>query len=322
MRIIEILEANNNRRNKMLYFRQTIDSILQKIAGKTIVVFDTETTGLSVKLPWVQVTEIAAVAFDADTGKQLGKFHRKIHLTDVTKQEIQRQRKNIKEPSAPDAKDGDRGSLEGPRGANIDDLLAMTKYAEQNTEFGEIKQIYTDWIRWLNQFNEPVMLGQNAAFDMGQMFAPLKKLGLPRPKIGEVLDTMIVARTWIYPLLKAAEEAGDLESAEKAAGFTDPKSGKLTFRLGTLGKVFNVPAEHWHSGISDALQTYGIFNKMIQFLKSAKAAGYEDSDAFKKLHAKMSGQAFTYGKRPAFQSTIDSDTAKGIKARGKPRIDL
>ena len=322
MKIIELLEANNNRRNKMLYFRQTIDSILQKIAGKTIVVFDTETTGLSVKLPWVQVTEIAAVAFDADTGKQLSKFHRKINLTDVTNQEIQRQRKNVKEPSAPGSKDGDRGSLEGPRGANIDDLLKMTKYTDQNTEFGDIKQIYIDWITWLNQFDGPVMLGQNAAFDMGQMFAPLKKLGLPRPKIGEVLDTMIMARTWIYPLLKAAEEAGDLESAEKAAGFTDPKSGKLTFRLGTLGKVFDVPAEHWHSGISDALQTYGIFNKMIQFLKSAKTAGYEDSAAFKKLHAKMSGQAFSYGKRPAFQSTVDSDTAKGIAARGKPRVDV
>ena len=66
MKILDLLEGDNTRRNKMLYFRQTIDSILDKIKGKTIIVFDTETTGLSVKLPWVQVTEIAAIAFDAD----------------------------------------------------------------------------------------------------------------------------------------------------------------------------------------------------------------------------------------------------------------
>jgi len=315
MRIHELIETRDSRRtNKMLYFRQTVDSILKKIEGKTIVVFDTETSGLSALLPWVQVTEIAAIAIDADTGKQIDKFHQKINLTPETKDEIKRQKRN--------QKPNDSGSLEGPRGANIPTLFKMSKYGEKNTTFKDIKDVYTDWVAWLGKFDHPVMVGQNAGFDMGHMFSPLKKLGLPRPNIGEVLDTMTMARTWIYPLLKAAAEAGDETSTKMLSGFDVTKNGKISqsFTLGKLGQVFDVPAEHWHSGISDVLQTYGIFNKMIQFLKQAKEEGHDESDLFKQWHIKMSGIAFKYGKRPAFSSTVKKDTETGIKARGAPRV--
>lgn len=77
--------------------------------------------------------------------------------------------------------------------------------------------------------------------------------------------------------------------------------------------MFNVPTQQWHSGINDALQTYGIFNKMIQLLKDAKERKYSDTDIFKLWHAKMSGETFKYGKRPAFQSTIRSDTKKAFR---------
>jgi DNA polymerase III alpha subunit (gram-positive type) len=315
MRLCEITESSDSRKtNKMLYFRQTVDSIIDKIKGKTIVVFDTETSGLSALLPWVQVTEIAAIAIDADSGRVIDKFHRKINLTPETKAEISKQKKNIK--------DGDRGSLENPKGMNIPDLFKMSKYGEKNTQFKDIKEVYSEWLDFLSQFDHPVMLGQNAAFDMGHMFAPLKKLGLPRPQIGEVMDTMIMARTWIYPLLKAAADAGGEASADMLSKFDTVRNGKTSqsFTLGKLGQAFDVSGEHWHSGISDAMQTYGIFNKMIQFLKTAKEQGHEDSDVFKQWHAKMSGTAFNYGKRPAFGSTVKSDTKKGIQARGRARI--
>lgn len=316
MKIHELLEAKDNTlRNKMIFFRQTIDSILNKIMGKTIIVFDTETSGLSVHLPWVQVTEIAAVAFEADTGKQLGIFHKKINLKPETKAEIKKQLKNLS--------DTDRGSLEGPKGANIPDLFRMSRYGDKNTDRTNIEQVYREFVEFVNKFDSPILIGQNVGFDMGQMFAPLKKLNIPRPQHGEVLDTMILARTWIYPLLKAAVAAGDVQAQQMLQGFESvTKDGKtrLSFSLGNLGKVFNVSAKHWHSGISDAMQTYEIFRKMIQYLKQAKANNLESSDEFKKHHGEMSFKAFSYGKRPAFGSTIDSDTKRGIAARGRPRI--
>jgi len=324
MNILELLEArNNSKRNKMLYFRQTVDSILEKVEGKILVVFDTETSGLSVHLPWVQVTEIAAVAFDMNTGQEIDRFHSKIRLTPATRAEIAKQERNQRPNSTPDVKDGDRGSLEGPKGMAIRDLFKMSGYGDPNAPFGEIRQVYTDWVNWLNKFNGPILLGQNVGFDMGHMFAPLAKLGIKRPNIGEVLDTMTLARTWIYPLLKSAGAAGDQVSAQMAAGFEVPQARggtRLSFTLGKLGDVFGVAAGHWHSGISDAMQTYEIFSKMLEVLRQSKEHGHDQSDTFKNWHTKMSGQAFTYGKRPAFQSTIDSDTKKGIKARRAPRL--
>lgn len=314
MLIREICEArDNNRRNKLIYFRQTIDSILNKFQGKTIIVFDTETSGLSVKLPWVQVTEIAAIAFDADTGRKLGDYHRKINLTSATRAEIGVQKRNIG-PS-------DRGSLEGPKGLNIPDLFKMSRYGDDDAPRGNIRDVYQGFVDFINQYDNPILLGQNAGFDMGQMFAPLKKLGIERPRFSEVLDTMVLGRTWIYPLLKAGEAAGDNEAAEIAKKFEITKNGKVsqTFSLAALGRAFDVDAKHWHSGISDAMQTYFIFVKMMEYLRYAKTKGYDTSDEFKKQHASMSGKAFSYGKRPAFQSTVDSDTAKGIKARGHAR---
>lgn len=316
MLICELLEARDNRkRNKLLYFRQTIDSILSKVKDKTIIVFDTETSGLSVHLPWVQVTEIAAIAFEADTGKELDMYHRKVKLTPQTRGEIGVQKRNI----GPN----DRGSLEGPKGANIPDLFRMSRYGDQDAPREEIRKVYQGFADFINQFEDPVLLGQNVGFDMGQMFAPMKRLGVQRPKFGEVLDTMTLARTWIYPLLKAGEAVGDTKAAQMLQGFnTINKKGNVSqsFSLKNLGKVFGVGAKHWHSGASDALQTYGIFVEMLEYLKYAKKAGYDVSDEFRKQHATMSGKAFSYGKRPAFGSTIDSDTAKGIAARGRARI--
>jgi len=323
MLISELLsERDTRKRNKMLFFRQTVDTIINKVAGKTIVVFDTETTGLSVKLPWTQITEIAAVAFDADTGNEIGKFHYKVKLTPETRQEIKNQQRNSRPESEPGKGDGDKGSLEGPKALSLPDIFKMTQYGQANAPYRELREVYVKWVEWLNKFNNPVMLAQNAGFDMGHMFAPLAKLGIKRPKIGEVIDTLTLARTWIYPLLKAAGEAGDEASLEMTKNFeTTTKYGKVgqSFTLGRLGKAFDVEPDHWHSGISDALQTWKIFNKMINFLKHAQEQGYDSSDVFKKWHKTMSMKAFYYGKQPSHQDTVDSQTAKGIKQRGKPR---
>lgn len=312
MKLLDLFEVDTRRRNKLLFFRQTIDSLLKKIQGKTIVVFDTETSGLSVLLPWVQVTEIAAVAIDGDTGKELGKFHRKIRLTPQTRDEITRER-------SVSTKD-DSGAREGPKAPSIQRLFKMSRYGDKNAQFSEIKRVYQDWVDWLNQFDKPVMVAQNAAFDMTHMFAPLKKFGIARPNIGEVIDTMVLARTWIYPLLKAAAQAGDTASEEMLKAFDVMRGERKSqsFALNNLGKAFKVDATHWHSGISDTLQTLGIFQAMMKFLKQAEEQGLQDSDVFKKWHQKMSQGAFYYGKKPAHQQTVKSVTAKGQTAR-KPK---
>jgi hypothetical protein len=146
----------------------------------------------------------------------------------------------------------------------------------------------------------------------------LKKLDIKRPNIGEVLDTMVLARSWIYPLLKAAAAAGDEASEQVLKAFDVERNGRKTqsFTLKNLGNAFSVPATHWHSGISDTMQTLGVLQGMLKFLAAAKDKNLETSDVFKQWHAKMSKAAFSYGKQPARQQTVKGLTVKGQKARG------
>lgn len=313
MRFSELIEADNRKRNKLIFFRQTIDSIREKIQGKTLVVFDTETTGFSAKLPWVQVTEIAAVAFDADTGEQLATYHKKINLRPETKDEIRVQKRNMT--------DTDRGSIEGPKGLNIPDLFRMSRYGDDDAPRVNMSDAYQGFSDFINQYNRPILIAQNAAFDMGHMFGPMKKLGITRPSYQEVLDTVTLGRVWIYPLLKAAEELDILNSKAMLEPLEVERNGRksVSVTLDRLGKAFGVTAKHWHSGISDVYQTYGVFKSMIDFMQAAKDAGLDNTDTFNKMHQKMSNQAFHYGKQPAFGATVDSETKRGIAARGKPR---
>jgi len=274
---------DNRKKNKLLYFRHTVKDLLNKVKGKTLIIFDTETTGLNVQLPWVQVTEIAAVAVHADSGQELGTYHTKINLTPAARKEMERE------------------MTKGARSGNttITDILGFTDYKDPNAPFVELKQAFQGFADFVSEHNRPIMVAQNAGFDMEQMFAPMKKLGIKRPPIGEVMDTRILASTYILPLLKAAEKAGDEEAEKMIKSLYKEGTKKLSFTLGNLGKAFQVQAKHWHSGISDTMQTYGIFIKMLNFMRDAEAKGLEDTEAFKWWHVRQSGQAFYYGKNPA-----------------------
>lgn len=281
-----ILEKDTTRKNKLIFFRQTAESILKKFEGKTVIVFDTETTGFKVPLPWVQVTEIACVSYDMDKGEEIDRFHTKIKLKPETISKIKDQ---SKEP-------------EDPKNFTIQKIFKTTRYGDKNAPFSEYKQAYQKWADWVDSYNKPILVAQNAGFDMGHMFAPLKDLGIKRPDYEEVIDTMTLARVWIYPLLKASAELGDQESKDMLDKFNVERGGtvKPSFALNKLGQAFNVTTDHWHSGIADALQTLGILNKMLSILRDAINKNLEDTETFKKWHSEMSKVAFKYGKRPAF----------------------
>ena len=281
-----LLERDTTKKNKLIFFRQTADSILKKFEGKTVIVFDTETTGFKVPLPWVQVTEIASISYDMDKGREIDRFHTKIKLKPKTISKIKDQKKNT----------------EDPNDFPIQKIFKFTRYGDKNAPFSEYKTAYQNWVNWVSKYDKPILVAQNAGFDMGHMFAPLKDLGISRPNYEEVIDTLTLARVWIYPLLKASAELGDEKSKETLDKFNVEKRGKVqpSFALNKLGQAFKVSTDQWHSGMADTLQTLGILTKMLSILKDAKDKNLEDTETFKKWHAEMSSSAFKYGKRPAF----------------------
>lgn len=70
----------------------TIQDVLDSFSGRTLIFFDTETTGLTGTKSFSQITEIAAVAFN-DQAKQLGQYHYKTKLNPGVLTRIEQEKK-------------------------------------------------------------------------------------------------------------------------------------------------------------------------------------------------------------------------------------
>lgn len=281
----EFLEEGK-KTNKLLFFRNSITDIDNKLKGKTIVVFDTETSGLQVSLPWVQVTEVAAISYDYDSGNELNRLHYKVELTPETIREIELEKAH--------------GGPRSEKGITIEKIFSMTKHWEDDAERKPLAEVYQKFADFINDHNNPILVAQNAGFDMAHMFAPMKKLGIQKPKFQEVIDTMVLSKSFLLPALYAAKQIMDETSEiERMINSLKNEKGRVAVRLGNLGNAFNVKPDHWHSGISDAKQTAEIFIKMMKFLRDVAAKGVEDHPSFRKWHKVFSGRAFSFGKQPA-----------------------
>lgn len=222
------------------YEKMTLADIIRDYQGKTLIAFDTETTGLEPNNPNVQITEIAVIAVD-DTGKELDRFHKKINLRN----------------------DSVRNSPIGG-GKTVQDLLTKSGYDDKNTEFGDEKQVLKEFLEFINQYPNPVLLAHNLQFDMKQVNTAIKRFGLP-PIKGETLDTMQFSRVFFVAVMNALEGIDDIEEVKKIKSIMIGAKGKLANTLEKLGEVFQVKNEHWHSGIDDTLQLIQIYPKFIQW---------------------------------------------------------
>lgn len=242
---------------------QPVSDVINRITGRTLIVFDTETTGVSRNDPWVQVTELAAIAIDPNTGKELGRFHEFAKLSPEAEQRIKRE-------TADAAKKPERSMA-------IKTMLDRSGYKSGSKNE---KDIIVEFEKFVGRFSNPLLVAHNAEFDMEKING-----GLGHRIKAEVLDTLQLARLYLIPMLK------ELADKDKDIGHLLKKiisrfSNKKTIKsdLGTLGKMFGIVNKNWHSGIADVMQLAGIVSEITQFLKSA--IGLTDEAMVRKLQAK------------------------------------
>jgi DNA polymerase III epsilon subunit-like protein len=223
--------------------------VQESIKGKTLIFLDTETTGIDPNIKYVQITEIAGVAYD-DQGNELDTFHKKTHLNDNVKKVIKWEKKNDKPFT---------GRM------TVDQLLKMTGYEDQNAEFGEEKEVLNEFKSWVESFPNPMLIAQNLEFDMKQLGT---KVGAP--KVVGTQDTLLFARIFMEAIMDSLRGNEEIEKAreimtviKKNRWGKDYK--KLSHTLDKLGQVFDVKTDMWHSAIADTQQLAGIFYAMLDW---------------------------------------------------------
>lgn len=285
-----------------------IDDIIKKLKGKTIIVFDTETTALDPKRDFNMITELAAQAYD-DKGKILDTYHKKALLTNNVKSRIEHEK--LMQEKIKFAKEWDEGvtyhkddvvtygsyefgkfkgqtqswvcitdskgvvpnkskdnhwRLIDPGKKTIEDLLKMTAYNEQNTEFIDVRDVLLDFKKWVESFKSPLLVAHNARFDMYQVNKGLELIDKKYKLKTETLDTLALSKNYLIPMMTKLANDGN-QNAIKGLEVLKAGSKKPKSNLGVLGKLFKIETKHWHSGIADVEQLAGILFELVKYLK-------------------------------------------------------
>jgi len=226
------------------------DNPFTRLAGKTLVVFDTETTGLSPRNN--QITEIGAVAVDADTFNEIGSYHVRVDLNEQTLQSIKQQ------------------SDDNFEGFRIVDILKMTNYYNSQNKVIDERAAIEGFQAFVP--DGAVIIAHNAAFDLKMINTRVKKLGGHAVKnYSKVIDTMILSREFFIPMSQELELDGDLNAKKQLDQLTKKwtskgKRAKVSSRLGDLIKgLMNKTLEGWHEAINDARATLDLLKVFKQF---------------------------------------------------------
>jgi DNA polymerase III alpha subunit (gram-positive type) len=211
------------------------------------------------------ITEIAAVAYDTMTSERLGQYNMRAKLSsDVTTRiDREKQRKNARRGKY----NVDKLAPWDPKRKTIEDILDMTGYHSENAEYQYEFDMMKDFSDFVNSFanKNPILVAHNARFDMYQVGKALERHGLPKLNRYPVLDTMVLTKNYLFPLIDKLEKSGDPDAVKLVSSL---KSGKsFQNRLKHLGDAFEVSTKHWHSAIADTEQLAGILSGIMQFFE-------------------------------------------------------
>lgn len=233
--------------NKLWY--KTIEQFLnylESLKDNTFVFIDTETTGL--KGPKnEQLTQISAISINPNNYNNIDKFNQKIKLTDDIK-------KILDVPTG--------------NGWNRRRVLSFNKYGEKikNQKYLDEEQVLNMFHQWLNKLKNPLLVIQNAEFDMAMLNGRnLKKLKYP------VLDTKQIIQLYMIPLYQKLAETNDLYKEKLNKIGTSPRDNGLTSSsMSKWAPEFGINTSGYHDALFDCEMTIEMYKNMIILLNKYK----------------------------------------------------
>lgn len=235
--------------NKMWY--KTIPQILSWLKSKsnmTWVWIDTETTGLGGPKKQ-QLTQISAIStkynFSTNSFKELNVFDEKIKLTDETKSKYNDEEDKTKW------------------------VLSFNHYGTGGYKYKEEQGVINGFFEWMEQFNNPFLIAQNATFDMNMLS------GRGDHNINyEVFDTKLLIQLYYLPLVqKLSESDTKYKELIEFIGTSDRDSGLISSSMSKIGPALGITMDNYHDALTDCRITIGMYTEIIKFLEE-----FQDQD--------------------------------------------
>ena len=288
--------------NERLYGK-TIPDILEHIEsfkGKTLVFFDTETTGLEPNRIYEQVTQIAAIAINGDNWSKLGQFEEKAALGANVKQilsdpsiktfveklkdpnfqiankevdkniltpQTQEMLRNIKNPVSREyMKDYVRWVKKYKKHpTSLEDILGFTRYSSGKPEAERVseKDMLINFEKFVNQYgNDVILISHNAAFDMKVIETRRRENGLQRMKKYKVFDNLMFTRYFLIPLKVVLNDKEFLDQVT-----TKSKVQPYSSSLGKVAQAMSINPSGWHDALADVDMMIQVMQKIIELLR-------------------------------------------------------
>jgi len=243
-------------------YLQSPEDLLKVFSGKTILVFDTETTGLYAHVH--QITELATEVIDGDTFETVDTFHKKINLNEKSLVRLECERSNT-----------------DPKFFGVDKCLKLQGYNPNDPELKELDNVLVEFYEFCEK-HPSIIVGQNATFDLRMVNTALKKI-IPGAQIKNqgVYDTKVFFSVLIIPALVTLKEKGDEDTKQIIETIWDPVKNRPSSRLGLILKAFGIDIVGWHGAVADVKSTTLALKKIMEFIEKHSDL-YSDSSFLEK----------------------------------------
>ena len=232
------------------------------------IVFDTETTGLGYRLDFVQITQIACIAFNTNgfvegTEPEIvqdGSFNVKVKLQEPT---LAMKRKQEAEPE----------KYPFP----ISKAFKMTSYGSKTAPFVspleaiEQFEAYLEKMKSMSPSGNVILIAQNSPFDVGIINACYERLGRTPPEY-DVWDSKAAVNKYFFPVVRTMRDHPEATEEDKRilnALTRVSKNGqrRLSASLGTLIKAFDIQNKGWHDALADVQMTMDMFENVVNYVR-------------------------------------------------------
>lgn len=224
---------------------QILDWLNEK-SEKWWVVADTETTGLPSDPYETQLTQVSGIAvkynFLQNTFEEDDSFNKKIKLT--------------------------QKSLDLMRGSTrIKQVLSFNHYGSKQEKYFLEQQILEEFHQFLELYDNPILVIQNAIFDM-------RYLNTRHPELkfdNEVLDTKDLIQLYYLPALqKLSETETWATDMVQRIGTSTRDNGLISSSLSRIGPALGINMTGYHDALTDCRLAMQMFQGIVEFLKQNK----------------------------------------------------